>query len=355
MRLILLALTLSAAAFAQARGGAAASTDAPPPAAAPAGAAAAAQANNGQDELMKHVDDLMWHMLLGDIAEIDKVEYTSLPPTRIPNPRAPGAGNPLIIRAYTFIPKNLDQSKKQPLIVFCHQGIHANEDTRDAHVFRELIEQGYSIIASDYRGSTGYGRGFYEDIDYGGREVDDVYVGMQWMLENHSFLDARRVGIIGWSHGGLITLMNIFQHAKDYAVAYAGVPASDLVARMGYEPASYAALYSAPYHIGKSVRDDVMEYRKRSPVYHAKELATPLLIHTNTNDEDVNVLEVEHLIEALKAEGKTSLFQYKIYQDAPGGHYFNRIDTKLAKESRHEIYAFLAGYLKPEHFKSDSK
>jgi dipeptidyl aminopeptidase/acylaminoacyl peptidase len=353
MRLLSLVVFLSAAAFAQGRGGGTAlpaPTNTPAPGAG-AAAAPAAQANNGQDELMKHVDDLMWHVLLGDIAEIDKIEYTSLPLTHIPNRNAPGAGNPLIIRAYTFIPKNLDKSKKQPLIVFCHQGIHANEDTRDAHVFRELIEQGYSIVASDYRGSTGYGRGFYEAIDYGGREVDDVYIGMQWMLENYPFLDAKRVGIIGWSHGGLITLMNIFQHAKDYAVAYAGVPASDLVARMGYESAGYAALYSAPYHIGKTVRDDVMEYRKRSPVYHAKELATPLLIHTNTNDEDVNVLEVEHLIEALKAEGKTSLFQYKIYQDAPGGHYFNRIDTKLAKESRHEAYAFLAGYLKPDRFK----
>jgi dipeptidyl aminopeptidase/acylaminoacyl peptidase len=309
-------------------------------------ASAAAAPNTGQDELMKHVDDLMWHVLLGDIAEIDKVEYTSLPPTHIPNPKAPGAGNPLIIRAYTFIPKSLDKSKKQPLIVFCHHGIHANEDTSDAHVFRELLQQGYSIVASDYRGSTGYGRGFYEDIDYGGREVDDVYIGMTWMLENYSFLDAKRVGIIGWSHGGLITLMNIFAHPKDYAVAYAGVPASDLVARMGYEPPGYAALYSAPYHIGKSVRDDVMEYRKRSPVYHAKELATPLLIHTNTNDEDVNVLEVENLIAALKAEGKK--FEYKIYQDAPGGHYFNRIDTKLAKDSRREVYQFLAGYLKPD-------
>jgi dipeptidyl aminopeptidase/acylaminoacyl peptidase len=196
-----------------------------------------------------------------------------------------------------------------------------------------------------YRGSTGYGRGFYQQIDYGGREVDDVFIGMQWMLENYSFLDARRVGMIGWSHGGLITLMNIFQHPHDYAAAYAGVPASDLVARMGYQPESYRQLYSAPYHIGKTVREDIMEYRRRSPVYHAKELQTPLLIHTNTNDEDVNVLEVEHLIEALKAEGKK--FEYKIYQDAPGGHYFNRTDTKLARESRLEIWRFLAAYLHP--------
>lgn len=315
------------------------------PPAASSTAPAGAQPGVELDRVLKQVDDLMWHIQLGDIAEVDKIEYTSVPPARIPNPRAPGAGNPLIIRAYTFIPKNLDRSKPQPLIVFVHQGIHGNSDTRDAHIFRELVQQGYSIISSDYRGSSGYGRGFYEQIDYGGREVDDVFFGMQWMLENYSFLDPKRVGIIGWSHGGLITLMNIFQHPQSYAVAYAGVPASDLVARMGYEPESYRSLYSAPYHIGRTVREDIAEYRKRSPVSHAKELQTPLLIHSNTNDEDVNVLEVEHLIQALKAEGKK--FEYKIYQDAPGGHYFNRTDTKLARESRREIYRFLAGYLHP--------
>ncbi len=322
-------------------------TPVPPPTDPSAGAAQQPPADF--DRVLKEVDDLMWHIKLGDIAEVDKVEYTSLPPAHVPNPRLPGATNPLIIRAYTFIPKNLDKSRSQPLIVFVHQGIHANSDTRDAHVFRELVQQGYSIISSDYRGSTGYGRGFYEQIDYGGREVDDVFQGMQWMLENYSFLDPKRVGIIGWSHGGLITLMNIFQHPQSYAVAYAGVPASDLVARLGYEPDSYRALYSAPYHIGRTVRADIAEYRKRSPVTHAKELQTPLLIHSNTNDEDVNVLEVEHLIDALKAEGKK--FEYKIYQDAPGGHYFNRTDTKLARESRREIYGFLAGYLHPSNFK----
>jgi dipeptidyl aminopeptidase/acylaminoacyl peptidase len=225
------------------------------------------------------------------------VEYTSLPPAHPKNPNAPGAANPLIIHAYTFFPKNLDRTKKQPLIVFAHQGVHANFDTSDLHVIRELLDQGYSIIAPDYRGSTGYGSEFYEQIDYGGREVDDVLIGTQWMLDTYSFLDAKRVGMIGWSHGGYITLMNIMQHPKMYAVAYAGVPVSDLVARMGYENESYRELYSAPYHIGKTVREDIEEYRKRSPVNHVKTLETPLLIHANTNDEDVNYLEVEHLIQ----------------------------------------------------------
>jgi dipeptidyl aminopeptidase/acylaminoacyl peptidase len=320
-----------------------------PGAAAPANAGGPGETPNfGLDQVSKKIDDLLWYQKLGDIAEIDKCEYGGLPPAHVKHPKEPGATNPLIIHAYTFIPKNLDRSKKQPLIVFVHQGVHASLDTGiDAHLIRELVQQGYTIVASDYRGSTGYGRGLYEDIDYGGRETDDVYMGMQWMLQRYSFLDPKRVGIVGWSHGGMITLMNIFAHPHDYAVAYAGVPVSDLVARMGYEPESYRQLYSAPYHLGETVHDDIQEYRKRSPVNHASELDTPLLVHTNTNDEDVNYLEVEHLIQAFKADGKK--FDYKVYQDAPGGHYFNRMDTPLALESRHEIHLFLAKYLHPDH------
>ena len=227
------------------------------------------------DQILKAVDDVMWRLQLSDIADIDKVRYASLPPHRVSNPNAPGATNPLIIAAYTFIPKNLDRSKKQPLIVLVHGGVHSNFTSQNTHIVRELLNQGYSIIATDYRGSTGYGRQFYEQIDYGGREVDDVFAGKQWMLENYPFLDPQRVGIVGWSHGGLITLMNIFQHPQDYAAAYAGVPVSDLVARMGYENEDYRALYSAGYHIGRTVREDIMEYRRRSPVYWADKLATP--------------------------------------------------------------------------------
>lgn len=299
------------------------------------------------DTLAKQIDDLLWYQRVGDICDIDKVSYTSLSPRVEPNPTAQGAGNPLTIRAYTFLPKKLDRGKKHPLIVFVHGGVHSNFSSSSAHVVRELIEQGYVIIASDYRGSTGYGQGFYRQIDYGGREIDDVYEGKKWALETYSFLDPQRVGIIGWSHGGFIALFNIFNWPDDYKVAYAGCPVSDLIARMGYKNQAYRDLYSAPYHIGKPADQNVNEYRRRSPAWNTEKLQTPLLIHTNTNDEDVNVLEVEHLIQALKAAGKSDKFEYKIYQNAPGGHSFNRNDTRLARESRQEIYRFLARYLNP--------
>jgi dipeptidyl aminopeptidase/acylaminoacyl peptidase len=298
-----------------------------------------------QQALSKDIDDLMWIRALDDIAVVDKVRYTGPPPRVIPNPTGQGAGNPVIITAYTFIPRKYASSGKLPLLVYVHGGVHSNFESSAVHMVREIVEQGYAVIAPDYRGSTGYGREFWRLIDYGGLENDDVLAGKQWMLENYSNIDPERVGIIGWSHGGMITLMNIFDHPKDYKVAYAGVPVSDLLARMGYKSQSYRDLFSASYHLGKTADENVAEYRKRSPAFNAEKLQTPLLIHTNTNDEDVNVLEVEHLIAALKAAGKQ--FEYKIYQNAPGGHAFNRLDTKLAKDSRAEIYRFLAKYLSP--------
>jgi dipeptidyl aminopeptidase/acylaminoacyl peptidase len=294
--------------------------------------------------LARKIDEQMLFQALAEIAVVDKVRYTGPPPRVAKNPTAPGAKNPVVIPAYTFMPKKY-LTQKIPLIVYAHGGVHGNVGTNYVNVLRELLRQGYAVIAPDYRGSTGYGREFWELIDYGGLEVEDVFAGRQFMLEAYDNIDAARVGIMGFSHGGLITLMNLYAHPKEFKVGYAGVPVSDLVARMGYHDQGYRDLFSAPYHIGKTVREDVEEYRRRSPAWNAEKLQTPLLIHTNTNDEDVHVLEVEHLIKSLKAAGKT--FEHKVYQDAPGGHQFNRLDTKFARESRAEIYRFLAKYLNP--------
>ncbi|GAB4181677.1 MAG: alpha/beta fold hydrolase [Calditrichia bacterium] len=302
--------------------------------------------NHRLDVLEKAIDDVLWYHKVGDMAFVDKVRHYGPPPAKVKNPNKFGATNPVKFYSYVFIPRNLDRKKKHPLIVFPHGGVHSNFSTYYTHIVRELMAQGYVVIAPEYRGSTGYGEGMYKKIDYGGLEVEDVFAARNYMLENYEYLDKNRVGIIGWSHGGLITLMNIFEHPDDYQVAFAGVPVSDLVARMGYYDDEYRALYEADYHIGERAYDNVEEYRRRSPAWNTHKFKnTPLLIHTNTNDEDVHVLEVEHLIKSLKADGKK--FEYEIFKDIPGGHSFDRMDTKIAKKIRVKIYKFLAAYLKP--------
>ncbi|MPR35192.1 alpha/beta hydrolase family protein [Salmonirosea aquatica] len=297
------------------------------------------------DNLDKAIDDVSWHQRLADVAYVDKVIITGPPPAVVKNPTGQGAKNPVRFSSYVFIPAKLDLKKKYPLLVLPHGGVHSNFNTAYAHIIHELVAQEYIVVAPEYRGSTGYGAGFYRMIDYGGLEVEDVNASRDYILKNYDFVDKDRVGILGWSHGGMITLLNLFEHPDDYQVGYAGVPVSDLIARMGYKSQGYRDMYSADYHIGKSADQNVNEYRRRSPAWNAHKLKTPLLIHTNTIDEDVNVLEVEHLIKSLKAEGKK--FEYEIYQEIPGGHTFDRIDNFGAKEIRLKVYEFLAQYLKP--------
>lgn len=298
------------------------------------------------DILERQLDDLIWYERIGNTAFVDKVYLAGPPRWKIKDTTAQGAKNPLKFWSYVFIPRDIDFGKKYPLIVFPHGGVHGNFSSYYTHIIKELMAQQYVVVAAEYRGSTGYGKTVYERIDYGGLEIEDVNVSRQYMIDNYDFVDKDRVGIIGWSHGGLITLMNIFEHPENYKVAFAGVPVSDIIARMGYQTQSYRDLYSADFHIGQTAYENVEEYRRRSPAWQTHKFKnTPLLIHTNTNDDDVNVLEVEHLIKSLKADGKK--FEYKIFKDIPGGHSFDRIDRKQAKEIRLKIYKHLADELNP--------
>ena len=298
--------------------------------------------------LRRQMNELQWFQQLSDVAVVDTARFTGPPPRATNNLAPPAGSNEVVVSALTFLPRKASRGHKLPLVVLAHGEIHGNvASDEEAHVVRELVEQGYSVIAPDYRGSSGYGGDFWRQIDYGGLEVEDVESARRWMLERHSEIDARRVGIIGWSHGGLIALLTVFAYPEHYQACYAGVPVSDLEDRIARRGKDYEQLFAAPYHLGKTVAEGPEEYRRRSPAWNAAKLHTPLLIHANTNDEDVNVREVERLIAALQAAEKD--FSYHIYTNAPGGHLFNRLDTDVARESRAEIWRFLAMHLHPAH------
>ncbi|HVR97778.1 MAG TPA: alpha/beta fold hydrolase [Thermoanaerobaculia bacterium] len=296
------------------------------------------------DQVRKLSDDAQFWLRLSDVAEVDKVILTGPP-----NPKGEetyGIANtrhPLRIYLYTFLPKNLDKSRKHPAIMLTHGGVHGDFGTYHMHLVREMLERGYIVLAPEYRGSTGYGREMYEAIDYGGLENDDIVASRDWAVEQLP-VDPKRIALVGWSHGGMISLMAGFDHPDKFACIYAGVPVSDLITRLGYHDQGYNDLFSADYHIGKRPSEAVDEYRKRSPIWNVEKLKLPLMVTSTTNDRDVNVVEVQQLIVHLKAAGKS--FEHKIYDDAPGGHSFDRIDTTYARNARKDLYAFLDQHLR---------
>ena len=148
------------------------------------------------DALRKRVDDLLWFERVGDVADVDKVYF----PT-VPNPRdeetygIENERHPFKMYSYVFVPKGIDRSRKHPLLVFPHGGVHGDFNTYYTHIIRELMAEGYAVIAPEYRGSTGYGRSYYEAIDYGGIEIEDVVAARDWAVEQMSFIDKNRVGM----------------------------------------------------------------------------------------------------------------------------------------------------------------
>jgi acetyl esterase/lipase len=153
---------------------------------------AVASAEHRFDELAKQIDDLLWFERVGDVAVVDKVRIYGPPAANEPNPTGIGAGNHVKFYAYLFTPRADFGGQKLPLLVLPHGGVHADFTTYHTHIVRELIAQGYIVVATDYRGSTGYGGDFWRKIDYGGREVEDALAARDWVVANHPRIDRDR-------------------------------------------------------------------------------------------------------------------------------------------------------------------
>lgn len=297
-------------------------------------------------KLSRQLNELLWFQRLSDVARVDKIRFTGPPPPGTNGITPPPGSNDVIISAMTFMPRERPRTGKLPLVVFVHGEIHGNvASDEEAVVVRELVQQGYAVIAPDYRGSSGYGGILWQQIDYGGLEIEDVHAARRAMLDLHPEISTNRVGIIGWSHGGAIAFLAVVRHPEAYQACYAGVPVSDLEGRIRAMGTNYENFFAARYHVGKTLTEAPEEYRRRSAAWNVDQLRTPLLVHANTSDTDVPFAEVQTLLEALKKSGKP--FEQHIYTNAPGGHHFNRLDTPPARDSRAEIWRFLAKQLRP--------
>lgn len=284
--------------------------------------------------LFKRLTDLSFMTQLGPEMVVRKITYSGADKLPIP--------------AYFFSPR--DSARKHAALIFVHDGIHGNLSDAYVPLIRSLVREGYVIVAPEYRGSTGYGQAFYDAIDYGGKEIDDVLAARTFLRDLVPYADLDRLGMIGWSHGGFITLHSIFRRPELFRVAVAHVPVADLPARIRTHSADYESIFASQPAFGARLLDNPQPYNQRSPDAHARELKIPLLVHAASNDQDVFIIENRNLRDSMVVAGKerAGLYHYREWKDPPGGHEFNRIQTKEARESWNETLAFLRKYLHPE-------
>lgn len=261
----------------------------------------------------------------------------------------------LEIPAFVFRPLST-RAARRPALVWVHEDIRGHLYEHHIPFIRDAVARGYVVIAPEYRGSIGYGRTFYDAIDYGGAEVEDVVTAVSVLKNQYPEVAPDQIGIIGWSHGGLIALLSIFRYPTTFRAAAALEPVTNLfhrLARKGVEQQRRAIDPQNRFGGGPSERPDV--YRYRSPLFHVDDLRIPLLVHIADNDEDVNIDEAMPLVDALRAR-KAELTDVKVYRSPPGGHLFDRRVNPTTRQPENSpdmrdawtrIWSFFDGQLEP--------
>ena len=129
------------------------------------------------------------------------------------------------IPAYLFQPLTKRGPRGHAAMVWVHGGVHGNWGINMFPFVKEAVERGYVVICPEYRGSTGYGEAHHMAIDYGGYEVDDVRSAVDF-LKTLPHVDQNRLGVMGWSHGGMITSLLLFDEKTPFKAGAAIVPVS---------------------------------------------------------------------------------------------------------------------------------
>jgi dipeptidyl aminopeptidase/acylaminoacyl peptidase len=253
------------------------------------------------------------------------------------------------VPAWLFVPQDMDRSKKHPAIIWIHgDGINQNYDgwhvQRNYAVYysmhQYLLQQGYVVIAPDYRGSIGYGRDWRNGVymDVGGNDAKDAWMAADY-LKTLPYVDSSRMGVWGLSYGGFFTLIAMTDQPTLFRT---GIDVAGVV--------DYEMYYNDPYHgdwtesrIGTPQQNPKV-YAKASPISHIDRLARPLLVLHGTADVNVPFIESVWLIDQALKKNKGDLVTFMMY---PGEfHYFTREHVLL--DAWHRVDDYFAMYLQPE-------
>ncbi len=274
------------------------------------------------DKLEKITDVSPW-LNENDLAEMKAINYTSR--------------DGLKINGYLTLPQNVPH-KNLPVVVNPHGGPWA----RDAWTFNPnvqfLANRGYAVLQMNFRGSTGYGRKFWEASfsQWGLKMQDDISDGVHWLI-NQGIADPKRIAIYGGSYGGYATLAGITFTPDLYACAVDYVGVSNLFTFLKTIPP-----YWKPYleMLKEMVGDpdgeaDYERLRATSPVYHVDKIKAPLLIAQGAKDPRVVQAESDQMVEALRKRGID--IEYILKENE--GHGFHN------EENRFEFYEAMERFL----------
>lgn len=248
----------------------------------------------------------------------------------------------LEIHGYLTLPLGLEP-KNLPVVINPHGGPWARDGWYYNPEVQFLANRGYAVLQMNFRGSTGYGKKFWEASfkQWGKAMQDDITDGVEW-LKKEGIADAKRIAIYGGSYGGYATLAGITFTPDLYVAAVDYVGVSNLFTFLNTIPPYWKPFLDQFHEMVGDPKKDSLQFAETSPALHADKIKTPLFIAQGANDPRVNKAESDQMVEALKKRGV--YVEYMVKNNEGHGFYNqdNQFDFYGAMEK------FLGKYLKPQ-------
>ena len=272
----------------------------------------------GSLEQLTHTNaDLLSRITLG---EVEDIHFESLDGTPVEG---------FVVKPPGFVP-----GTRYPAILLIHGGPQSQYDFRFDFEAQLYAAQGYVVVLPNPRGSTGYGQDFCLGIwrDWGGTDFEDVMASVDYLVEK-GWADPARLGVGGWSYGGILT-NHVLTKTDRFKAAYTG--ASEVLYVVNYGHDQYQRWWVQ--ELGLPWRDRQI-YEDLSPFNRVENLVTPTLIVGGEEDWNVPIINSEQLYQALRHLGRTT--ELVVY---PGeGHVFQT--PSYIKDLYERILAWFAAYI----------
>ena len=247
-----------------------------------------------------------------------------------------------VIPSIFYKPQGASTTNKVPAVVLVHGGPGGQTRRGYSSQVQYLVNHGYAVLGINNRGSSGYGKRFFTaDDQKHGREPLWDCIEAKTYLASLGFIDPERIGIMGGSYGGYMTLAAMAFRPEAFKVGIDIFGVSNWLRTLESIPPSWEAIRQALYsEVGDPVKDREFLIAT-SPLFHAKEIKKPLLVIQGANDTRVLRVESDEIVEAVKKNQVP--VEYVVFSDE--GHGFSK--KKNQAEASVRILRFLDQYLKP--------
>jgi dipeptidyl aminopeptidase/acylaminoacyl peptidase len=271
------------------------------------------------------------HSLVGGVRAEDMVE-----PYLVHYPSKDGKWT---ISAFVYVPYNLPRNGEHPAIVYVHGGPTAQTMNTFSRFVQYMANQGYIVIAPNYRGSTGYGKEFQQAnlFDMGGGDLQDVLAAADWIKQT-GYVDPKKLILMGGSYGGYMTMMGVTKAPEMWAAGIPIVPFVNWFTEIEHED---PVLQQSDLATMGDLEKNKALYEDRSPINFVNQIKAPLYLLAGGNDPRCPKEEAQQVVDAVKKRG--GVVEYKVYENE--GHGFAKVENQIDAYKR--VADFLKAHVPP--------